>query len=67
MGGGGTWSDHNASYLSGVQTLPEATLVRTNLPHVVFGEAVMILEFLNTFGPLFDLKEVIRGGITFGK
>ena len=26
----------------------------------------MVLEFLNTFGPLFDIKEIIRGGITFG-
>lgn len=27
----------------------------------------MVLEFLNNFGPLFDIKEVISGGVTFGE
>lgn len=40
--------------------------MKTSVPPELFGDAVMILEFLNTFGPLFDIKEVIRGGITFG-
>ena len=49
------------------QPLPEPTPVSSVIPHEQFGNAVMVLEFLNTFGPLFDIKEVIRGGITIGK
>lgn len=48
------------------QPLPEAALVDTCIPPELFGDAVMVLEFLNTFGPLFNIQEVIRGGITYG-
>ena len=41
--------------------------VQSSIPPELFGDAVMVLEFLNNFGPLFDIKEVIRGGITFGE
>ena len=27
----------------------------------------MVLEFLHSFGPLFNIREVIREGITFGR
>ena len=27
----------------------------------------MVLEFLHSFGPLFNIREVIREGITFGE
>ncbi len=41
--------------------------MKTSVPPELFGDAVMILEFLNTFGPLFNIREVIGGGgITFG-
>ena len=37
------------------------------LPAELFGEAVVVLEFLHSFGPLFNIREVIREGITFGE
>ena len=49
------------------QPLPEPTPVKSLLSQDQFGSAVMVLEFLNTFGPLFNIKEAIRGGITIGK
>ena len=53
--------------LSLFQPLPKPTPVKSILPHEQFGNAVMLLEFLNTFGPLFNVKEAIRGGITIGE
>ncbi len=41
--------------------------VSTELSPELFGDAVMLLEFLHTFGPLFNIREVIRGDITFGE
>ncbi len=49
------------------QSLPKSTAIITSIPPEFFGDAVMILEFLNAFGPLFDIKEIIRESITFGK
>ena len=39
----------------------------TSIPSELFGDAVMVLEFLNAFGPLFNMGEVIRSDVTFGK
>lgn len=39
----------------------------TKIPQELFGDAVMVMEFLHTFGPLFNIREVIHGGITYGK
>ena len=50
-----------------LQALPGPTAVRTELPMELFGDAVMVLEFLHTFGPLFNLKEAIPAGINFGE
>lgn len=50
-----------------LQPLPEAIPVKTALPLRLFGDAVMIVEFLKTFGPLFNMKEVITSEVTFGK
>ena len=49
------------------QPLPVATKVASQLTAELFGDAVMLLEFLQTFGPLFNIREAIREGITFGK
>ncbi len=49
------------------QPLPDPDPVATQLPADLFGEAVMLLEFLHTFGPLFNIREVIPTTITFGK
>lgn len=53
--------------LSPSQPLPQPTPVTCLLPPELFGEAVMVLEFLHSFGPLFNIREVIREGITFGE
>ena len=50
-----------------LQPLPSPTAIVTSLHSELFGEAVMLMEFLHTFGPLFNIREVIRGGITFGE
>ncbi len=39
----------------------------TKLSADVFGDAVMVLEFLHIFGPLFNIREVIPTKITFGE
>lgn len=49
-----------------LQPLPTASPVQSSISPELFGDAVMVVEFLNTFGKLFNIEEVIRGGITFG-
>ena len=49
------------------QPLPVPSPVCSQLPQELFGDVVMILEFLHSFGPLFNIREVIREGITFGE
>ena len=41
--------------------------VKSLIPREEFGNAVMVLEFLNTFGPLFNVREAIRAGVTIGE
>ena len=36
------------------------------MPEEHFADVAMLLEFLNTFGPLFEVEEVIQRKITFG-
>ena len=48
------------------QELPSPDPVRTRLPSVLFGEALMILEFLRAFGEVFDLKDEFPDGISLG-
>ncbi len=50
-----------------MQPLPPVPVVKTTLPHGLFGDAVMVVEFLRAFGPLFNLKEVISTDVSFGK
>lgn len=40
--------------------------VKTRLPPELFGDALMVLEFLKAFGELFDLKDEFPEGITLG-
>lgn len=40
--------------------------VKTRLPPELFGDALMVLEFLKAFGELFDLKDEFPDGITLG-
>lgn len=50
-----------------MQELPEPTPVKTRLPPEIFGDALMVLEFLNAFGELFDLQDEFPEGVTLGK
>ena len=47
--------------------MPEATPIKTKIPSECFGDAAMVLEFINCFKSLFDLKEYFPKGFTFGK
>lgn len=41
--------------------------MKTRLPPEIFGDALMVLEFLNAFGELFDLQDEFPEGVTLGK
>uniref|UniRef100_A0A4W5RCH2 Bromodomain adjacent to zinc finger domain protein 1A n=1 Tax=Hucho hucho TaxID=62062 RepID=A0A4W5RCH2_9TELE len=47
-----------------VQDLPAPVPVETRLPAELFGDALMVLEFLKAFGELFDLKDEFPEGLT---
>ncbi|XP_051579394.1 bromodomain adjacent to zinc finger domain protein 1A-like isoform X4 [Myxocyprinus asiaticus] len=47
-----------------LKELPKPLPVKTRLPAELFGDALMVLEFLNAFGELFDLKDEFPDGIT---
>lgn len=49
------------------QELPSPVPVRTRVPSNLFGEALMILEFLRAFGEAFDLKDEFPDGVTLGE
>ena len=50
-----------------LQDLPKTTPVTIKLPSELFGDMMMVLEFLNVFGNLFDMKDEFPSGLTFGK
>uniref|UniRef100_A0A8B9JD20 Bromodomain adjacent to zinc finger domain protein 1A n=1 Tax=Astyanax mexicanus TaxID=7994 RepID=A0A8B9JD20_ASTMX len=47
-----------------LKELPKPVPVKTRLPPELFGDALMVLEFLKAFGELFDLKDEFPDGIT---
>uniref|UniRef100_A0A672SA94 Bromodomain adjacent to zinc finger domain protein 1A n=1 Tax=Sinocyclocheilus grahami TaxID=75366 RepID=A0A672SA94_SINGR len=47
-----------------LKELPKSLPVKTRLPPELFGDALMVLEFLNAFGELFDLKDEFPDGVT---
>ncbi|XP_034783959.2 bromodomain adjacent to zinc finger domain protein 1A [Acipenser ruthenus] len=47
-----------------LKELPTPLPVKTRLPPEFFGEALMVLEFLQAFGELFDLQDEFPEGIT---
>ena len=49
-----------------LQELPKTTPVSIKLPADLFGDMMMVLEFLNIFGNLFDIKDEFPSGLTFG-
>ena len=49
------------------QPLPEPEPMTTKVPLEMFGDTVMVVEFLNAFGNLFDIKDEFPSGLSFGK
>lgn len=49
------------------QELPRPLPVKTRLPAELFGDALMVLEFLGAFGEVFDLKNEFPDGVSLGK
>ncbi|XP_038646172.1 bromodomain adjacent to zinc finger domain protein 1A [Scyliorhinus canicula] len=47
-----------------LKELPIPTPVKTRLPSELFGDALMVLEFLHAFGDLFDLQDEFPDGMT---
>uniref|UniRef100_A0A8C8VNZ0 Bromodomain adjacent to zinc finger domain protein 1A n=1 Tax=Pelusios castaneus TaxID=367368 RepID=A0A8C8VNZ0_9SAUR len=47
-----------------LKELPVPTPVKTRLPPELFGDALMVLEFLHAFGELFDLQDEFPEGVT---
>ena len=49
-----------------MQELPKTIPVSIKLPSDLFGDMMMVLEFLSNFGNLFDIKDEFPSGLTFG-
>ncbi|XP_072344773.1 bromodomain adjacent to zinc finger domain protein 1A isoform X2 [Scyliorhinus torazame] len=47
-----------------LKELPIPAAVKTRLPSELFGDALMVLEFLHAFGDLFDLQDEFPDGMT---
>lgn len=47
-----------------LKDLPSPVPVRTRLPSDLFGEALMVLEFLRAFGEVFELKDEFPDGLS---
>nr|XP_033499189.1 bromodomain adjacent to zinc finger domain protein 1A [Epinephelus lanceolatus] len=50
-----------------LKDLPSPVPVRTRLPAELFGEALMVLEFLQAFGEIFGLKDEFPDGVSLGE
>uniref|UniRef100_A0A8C5F8E4 Bromodomain adjacent to zinc finger domain, 1A n=1 Tax=Gadus morhua TaxID=8049 RepID=A0A8C5F8E4_GADMO len=50
--------------LEDLKELPSPVPVQSRLPAVVFGEALMVVEFLRVFGDLFDLQDEFPDGVS---
>ncbi|KAJ8308342.1 hypothetical protein KUTeg_013216 [Tegillarca granosa] len=49
-----------------LKVLPDPSPIRLRIPTETFGDAVMIVEFINCFKALFDLKEYFPKGFNIG-
>jgi bromodomain adjacent to zinc finger domain protein 1A len=47
------------------QELPVPTKIDCAIPNELFGDFVMILEFLHSFGDILSSKNVFPSGVTF--
>ena len=52
---------------SGPQVLPEPKPVQCRIPDEQFGDSVMLVEFVNCFGSIFDLKASFPKGFDLSK
>ncbi|XP_034722436.1 bromodomain adjacent to zinc finger domain protein 1A-like, partial [Etheostoma cragini] len=50
-----------------LKDLPSPVPVQTRLQAELFGEALMVLEFLRAFGEVFDLKDEFPDGVSLGQ
>ncbi|XP_048738078.1 bromodomain adjacent to zinc finger domain protein 1A-like isoform X2 [Ostrea edulis] len=48
-----------------LKPLPELNAIQTRLPSGCFGDAIMVIEFINCFKSLFDLREYFPKGFTY--
>jgi bromodomain adjacent to zinc finger domain protein 1A len=46
--------------------IPKPVPIRSKITQHMFGDAVMILEFLNNFGELFEIKDDFPNGFNYG-
>ena len=46
--------------------MPLPKPVQSHIPTELFGDTVMVLEFLKSFGDLFELDDAFPNGINFG-
>lgn len=51
--------------LDDLKDLPKAKPVQIKLPSDLFGDMMMVMEFLNVFGNLFDMKDEFPNGLSF--
>ena len=49
-----------------MQELPEPQGLATKIQGDLFGDALMVVEFLNIFGAFYDIKDSFQQDITYG-
>ncbi|XP_052058413.1 bromodomain adjacent to zinc finger domain protein 1A-like [Mytilus californianus] len=60
------WSRHRDDMeCDDLKVLPEPTPIKTKIPQELFGDCVLVLEFVNIFKSLFDLRAYFPRGFTF--
>jgi hypothetical protein len=47
--------------------IPKPVPIKSKITQEMFGDAVMILEFLDNFGDLFSLKDDFPNGFSYGR
>lgn len=50
-----------------MQDLPEPLPIQVKIANELFGDAVMVVEFLYVFGSLFDMKDEFPSSLSFCK
>lgn len=54
------------SFFACFKELPEPVSIRTKIQGELFGDAIMVVEFLNIFGTFYDIKDTLQQDITYG-